>query len=151
VELASIAEVVSGIAVVVTLVLLMLGIRDNTEVTRASMFQRSTDRIIEWRRDVMIHAELAELFQAYLEGRAAEFAGTDQTRLVQLVLNQYQIYEQAYIAERSGLLGSEEWRRFETQTCSFYPLVLAVPILAETIPMAMTSGFIEYIETSGQE
>ena len=35
-EWASIAEIVSGIAVVITLVFLIFGIRENTEVTRAA-------------------------------------------------------------------------------------------------------------------
>jgi hypothetical protein len=148
---ASIAEVVSGIAVVVTLVFLIAGIRANTEVTRASMFQRSTDRIIEWRRDILNNPEVADLFQAYWEGNAKNMTPTQENRLTQLVLNQFQIYEQAYFTERYGLLGQTEWRRFQVQACTFYPRVRLVPILEETVSRAMTPEFGDFLKASCQE
>jgi hypothetical protein len=144
---ASIAEIVSGIAVVLTLVFLILGIRENTEVTRASMFQRSTDQLIEFRRDILTDPELADLFQAYVDGDDVGMPGTGQTRLRQLVLNQFQIYEQAYFAERYGLLGPAEWNRFERAVCLFYPRVQATPFI-DTVRGAMTPEFMDLMETT---
>jgi hypothetical protein len=148
---ANIAEIVSGIAVVLTLVFLVLGIRENTEVTRASMFQRSTDRIIEWRRDVLSNSQLAESFQQYLDGRASEITGTGRTLITEHVLNQFQIYEQAYFSELSGLLGPAEWARFETQICNFYPRIQSAPFLVDTVFLAMTPEFSAYMRDSCKE
>ena len=42
---------------------LILGIRENTEVTRASMFQVTTGRLIEWRNKILEDPEVAICFR----------------------------------------------------------------------------------------
>ena len=65
---ASIAEIVSGIAVVVALVFLVVGIRENTEMARASMYERTFDSLNQWRMDIANN-------DALLEWKIVVFAG----------------------------------------------------------------------------
>ena len=58
---ANIAEIVSGIAVVVTLVILVIGIRENTVAIQASSRQSIASRIEERAMSVATNREMAEL------------------------------------------------------------------------------------------
>jgi hypothetical protein len=145
---ANIAGIASGVAVVVTLVFLIIGIRENTAVTRASMYERSADRLIELRNQALNDPEIARLWQAYLDRRPEGIDGVDAVRLRQYVLNQFQTYEQAYFARQYGVLGDAEWRRFERQVCTAYPRVNAFPDILETVSLLMTDEFMAFMESS---
>jgi hypothetical protein len=142
---ASIAEIVSGTAVVVTLVFLILGIRENTAVTRASMYQRSTEQILDWRNQTINDPEIARLFQAFLAGDNEGINGISELRQIQLMANIFQIYEQAYFAEQYGVMGPSEWSRFETQICSYHDLAQASPVITDTVYGLMTQEFVTYM------
>lgn len=148
---ANIAEIFSGVAVVVTLIFLILGIRENTEVVRASMYQRSTDQIIEWRNLMIADREVAHLFEAFFSGDNEGLSEIDARRQRQLVLNLFQIYEQAYFAEQYGLLGPAEWRRFEKQICTFHNRLQAFPAFFDFVNNVMTEEFAKFMKNLCQE
>jgi hypothetical protein len=145
---ADIAGIVSGIAVVVTLVFLVIGIRENTAVTRASMYERSADRLIDFRNQTINDPELGRLFQAYVDSRPEGVEGIDRFRLRQLVLNQFQTYEQAYFARQYGVLGDAEWRRFERQICEAYPRAQVFPDFFQILGFVMTEEFMAFAKQS---
>jgi hypothetical protein len=145
---ANIASIASGIVVIVTLVFLIIGIRENTAVVRASTFERSADRLIELRSQMVNDPELARMFQAYLDRRPEYIEGIDAVRFRQLIINQYQIYEQAYLARQYGLLGDTEWRRFERQICLQHPRLGMFPYISEALMTVMTEEFMAYMEAS---
>jgi len=64
---ASIAEIISGIAVLVTLVFLVLEIRAGTNVTRASMYGDILDSLVENRTLRIEDSEFDSLVQQFLE------------------------------------------------------------------------------------
>lgn len=66
---ASVAEIVSGVAVVVTLIFLVLGIRENSEITRAVAYERNVDSRNEWRMCVSEDDERLRIYQAFLAGQ----------------------------------------------------------------------------------
>jgi hypothetical protein len=144
---ANLAQIASGIVVVITLVFLILGIRDNTDVTRAAMYQQSTVSLTEFRRDVLRDPEIARLYNAFLTNQAEGFDGLDRVRLNQLVLNIFQISENAFYTRRYGLLGDAEWSRFEGSICGNYALVRSAN-MTQTVQLVMTKDFVEYIESS---
>ena len=148
---ASIAEIISGIAVVITLIFLILGIKENTEVTRASMYLRSTDNIIEWRNLMISDPEVAQLFKAFSVGDYEGISEVNAYRQSQLVLNVFQIYEQAYFAEQYGFMGRAEWRRFEVQICYFYDKIQASPSLFSRVNGVMTEEFSNFMGDLCQE
>jgi hypothetical protein len=144
---ANLAQIASGIAVVVTLVFLILDLRENTDVTRAAMYQQSSVSLTEFRRDIMRDPELARLYSAFLNNQAEGIDGVDRVRLNQLVLNNFQISENAFFARRYGLLGNAEWSRFERSICGNYAAARSAK-LTGTLQRVMTEDFMDYIAVS---
>jgi len=142
---ASIAEIISGVAVVITLVFLVIGIRDNTAVTRAAMYQSSIGQIIDFRYQVLNDREVAKLFRAFMNGEQLELDAIDATRQNQLILNAFQIYEQAYFAKESNLLGAAEWRRFERVICQFSARIATSPSWLRSVEELMTEEFMGFV------
>jgi len=116
---ASIAEIVSGIAIVVTLVFLVIGIRENTAVTRAAAFDRNIDSINQVAMTLAQDEELMRIFQYYQDEHLDinELSREEWYRVRAVVRSILRIYESAYYSNQYGTLGSSEWGRFERQIC----------------------------------
>jgi len=114
---ASIAEIVSSVAVVTTLVFLILGIRENTEIVRASAYAGSMDSLNDFTMDVVTDADLRPIWMAFVNENTADFDAIDRQQVQLLLIVLFRNYEKAYFSARYGLLGSAEWGRFERQIC----------------------------------
>ena len=144
-EWASLAEVISGIAVVVTVIFLIVEIRTSTEVTRASMYANNMNTLIEWRNLLIEDRDTARLWESYTAGRFHEEDTTDQLRMLQLVANNINIYENAFYARQYGVLGSSEWTRFQRMSCVQYNWIIQSP-LSESIEMVTTDQFRAFLQ-----
>jgi hypothetical protein len=91
--------------------------------------------------------EIARLYDAFLNDQAEGLEGVDRVRLNQLMLNNFQISENAFFAQRYGLLGNAEWSRFERAICGNYALARSAK-LTEALRRVMTQDFIEYVAAS---
>ena len=141
---ASIAEVVSGIAVVVTLVFLIMGIRENSEITRAAAYERNIDSFNQWRMWVSQDEELLRLYMAFLEGETAELTDFERSRMGYIVNTIWANYEKSYYSNQYGILGEAEWARTDRQVCTLYGLM---PRSAwEDMTVRFTEEFGEYVE-----
>jgi len=67
---ASIAEIISSVAVVISLIFLIIGVKENTEVTRAATYARNVYALIAFREKVATNDDLAALWLAYETGKA---------------------------------------------------------------------------------
>ena len=115
---ALLAEVVGGLAVVLTLIALILEVRENTNIVRASAYNQNIDSLNAWRMNISQSKELSRLYQQYVTGQTSEWTDDEEFRLW-LVINQvWGVYEKAYYASQYGILGPQEWRRFERQMCA---------------------------------
>jgi hypothetical protein len=142
---ASIAEIVSGIGVVVTLIFLVVGIRENTEIARASMFERTLESVNQWRMDIAGNDSLLASFS--LRDPTLDVTGwseIDRLRLQFLVNSLWGIYEKAFYSREYGVIGDDEWARFETQICVQYES--EVPALRDAFALFLTPRFIEYMK-----
>ena len=141
--LASIAEIVSGIAVVVTLIFLVVGIQDNTEITRAAAYDRNIDSLNEWRLGIAQNEEMLRVWTAFtlndLEGLSEE----DSRRLDFILNTQWGIYEKTYYSNQYGIIGSSEWSRFESQICS--NRLGREEIWHELVEIRLTEEFARYV------
>jgi hypothetical protein len=122
---ASIAEIASGVAVVVTLIFLIVGIRENTAITRASAFDRNMESVNQFRLEIAKDPELTRIWQSQRELLSLNWVeqpqgsnGIDSTRAILLSGTLWGIYEKSYYAHQYGLIGTDEWARFELQMCS---------------------------------
>ncbi len=141
---ASIAELVSAIAVVVTLIFLVIGIRENTEITRAAAFDRNVSSVNEILVPVILDEEFSPLFQSYIEGRVQELSSSDWFRVAEIIRSLFRSYESAYHANQYGDIGETEWTRVLAQLC-FHRELLG-PKWQE-IPMVLTEEFASFVET----
>jgi hypothetical protein len=116
---AAIAEIVSGIAVVITLIFLTFGIRENTAVTRAAAFDRKIEGLNQVAITLARDEELMRLFQYYQDDHLDidELSNEEWARVRAMVRSILRIYETAYYSTQYGTLGLSEWSRFERQIC----------------------------------
>ena len=111
---AQLAEIISGVAVVITLVFLVVEVRENTDLVRATTFDRNMESLIDWRMQIVSNENSLKTM--------ADFWGiedSDALRQQLLVVNMWSIYEKTYYAQRYGLIGKPEWERFENVICRY--------------------------------
>lgn len=104
---ASLAEIVSAIAVVVTLIFLIIEIRGNSEAIRADMQINVSGRTIS-----LIQANIAN--STVLEAMARESQGEELSFIQDHVLNQafgarMKLAEESFIVFRDGNLDEDVW------------------------------------------
>ena len=120
---AIVAELTSSIAVVVTLLFLILGVQENTDVVRVSSYDRNLQSVIDWRTSILEDPDAVRVFAWYfIEGNTdrSTLSSEDRGRL-QLILGALWVsYEKAYFAQQYGLLGDAEWNRFVGNLCRNY-------------------------------
>ena len=114
---ASLAEIVSGVAVVVTLIFLVLGIRANTAVTQAAVYSSIIDSVNGIQQSLYEDPELSRLYDAYVDRRTAELEVADQRRVDRIAVSILRVYEKAYFGREYGVVGDAEWRRTQGAIC----------------------------------
>ena len=142
------AEIVSGIAVVVTLVFLALGIRENTAITRAAMFDNTMDGLAELRGHIITNPEVGEMWRAFQDLEFSELDRTTQVRLRQLIFLTFENYQRAYYARQYGVLGDSEWTRFAGQMCRQHDLASSSEDLSQILQSVLTDDFWEFLTTT---
>lgn len=144
---ASFAEILSGIAVVVTLILLILGIRENSEITRVSAYTSLVNGLNEIQRDVYKDPELNDMFWEMYSGNfdAATESETRIFRLRSLLTALFREYDTAFFSKDYGVLSNQEWERFETNICNFREFALDALGVDFANTLAVSSAFREHI------
>lgn len=144
---ASIAELVSAIAVVVTLAFLIVGIRENTAITRVSVYGDLTQEFIQLDVLRMQDAGLARVVEAFFEETTEALDESERLTLDMYVQVIFRNYERAYFSQEYDIIGDEEWSRFEFVICANSRrarLMGYEPTEAEIL----TNSFREYIKAS---
>ena len=116
-DIALIAEVISGIAIIVTLAFLAIQMRSNTEAIRAQTFQELQSQLNEWRNFGTIQPEFIEATEKYQTRGWEALTSVESLRVWSRSVTIWAIYESAYIANERGVLGEDEWGRFERSIC----------------------------------
>ena len=144
--LSTLAEIVASVAVLITLVFLVVGVRQNTEITRSAAYDRSMVGLNEWRMAIATDPELASLFDTYLQKDPASQGSTDNR--LSLMLNVlWGVYENAYYAHDRRILDDAEWSRFETQICISYERETLRWNTSQRIRSFLTEEFANYTES----
>jgi len=111
---ALLSEIISAFAVVVTIAFLAFQMMDNTNALRAQTYQELMRDVNNWRSTIRDSGLLSESKVAEaLAGGSSEEIGV--IRLTWLEL--WGVYEAAFFARERGVLGDNEWRRFEFMIC----------------------------------
>jgi hypothetical protein len=141
---ASIAEIVSGVAVIVTLVILIIGVRENTETVRASTFASNLNALNDFQTALVADSEALRAWDAFMRRSNAGLDELDERRLTLIVTTFFNIYENAYYFEKYGLVGAEGWERFDRNVCGFFDRAWKVG-QAEVLEQILSNEFHEYI------
>ena len=114
------AEIVSAVAVVVTIGFLAFETRDNTNAIQAQTYQQLQSELNTFRA---LFAD-PKIMKAFSEARneldSGGFQNLSEGAYWTLFSNStilWGIYESAYFANERGVLGKREWSRFEIAIC----------------------------------
>lgn len=140
---AQLAEIASGVAVVITLVILVGGISDNTSATRASVYQDLMGELNDFNLAFADNSELStewlNHFQPDWEGLSGELG----SRIVMLNRVMFRTYDSAFHSYRTGNLGETQWQRFARVICTN----LEMEELWTETAIVLSDDFVEYAET----
>ena len=143
---ASVAEIASGIAVVVTLVILIIGINENTVATRASMIAVSHTGLGEFERSILADPDLRRIYSAFILDETADLDEQDQRTLAILIANLFRTIDTTYTLQTYDFLNDEMWAPFVPILCQHYDLALKSDnawVLA-----TVSTGLAAFIETT---
>ena len=146
---ADIAQVLSGLAVVITLIFLVVEIRDGTNVTRASMYAGFTDGFVTNRNLRVQDPELNRIVSLFTE-EGAELGPDEVLRIAPFVQNIFQLYDAAYFSRRYQVIGESEWARFERNICANYGRSVRHG-LDEALTGVVSEEFWDYVTTTCNE
>lgn len=110
------AEIVGGIAVVATLLLLVFETRSNTYSIQAQTYQSLIEELNEIRRS-MVEADIMLLEKRLSEEGAEGLDTYERRRLFSISAGAWSVYESAYFANQKSALGESEWQRFRVAIC----------------------------------
>lgn len=146
---ASIAEIVSGAAVAITLVFLVLGLRDNANTTRSAVYEALMTDFNDFNLTIMNNPDLYTLWSNRFEVKMASLGDeeVDRLRLMSRVL--YRILDAAYWSFESGTLSAAQWERFQISICT--GVTRYDPALWETTATTLSDEFTGYAEETCRE
>jgi len=144
-EWANIAEIVSGIAVVFTLIFLVVGINENTEIARAVAYESQITSLNDIRKTLVQDRELMLAWQAYQRGEIESLSEIDRIRVEYQVNILWAVYEKAWVSFTYGIIGAAEWARFERLICLNSDLLQA-NAMEDIVTPQLTEKFVEFID-----
>lgn len=112
-ELASIAEIIASIAVVISLLFVGVQIYNNTAVIRASQSNDLYDAIREVELAVLTHPHLMAAVDKAQHGRRSELSEEEIVYFRNYLSQSFTIWEQAYSRANDGLMSNENYRSWE--------------------------------------
>ena len=141
---ALIAEIIGGIAVVLSLVFVGRELSQSNALNRAATYQSMMVSINEAIRPVYEDAEMTPLWVASQTGRIDELTEAERARVRQVVIAMFRLYDSAFYSYEYSTLGESEWNRIETQVCrqKSFMTDLAWTAIENTI----SESFNEFIE-----
>ena len=113
-DLAAIGSFISGVAVVVTLVFLLLQMRQNTQAVRAAASQAHAANFQQILTPIIEDGEVARLFRIGI-GDVEKLTDDERTRFLLICSGIFRFYEAARLQWRHGQLDDGHWCSVDTQ------------------------------------
>ena len=115
---AQLAEILGGLAVLVTLIFIGLEIRSNTAVNRATSYAELLYEINEWAMTTRSNPDQMADILALSDYQSGSLSPEDFRKMNQTMSSLWRVYDTAYYYYRYGLLGEAEWQRFASSMCT---------------------------------
>ena len=111
---ALIAEIVGGLAVVITLIFLILEIRANTEAVRINSYDQLVKDVAAWRLNLANNPHLLDVIS---RSGVEPISESESLPVRSAFISLFQTYERAFIQFESGYLTELMWERFRRAMC----------------------------------
>ena len=108
-EYALLAEIISSIAILATLIILVLEMRENTEAVQSATIQSLAERTQQFTLEMASNPELALVSASFFDpdfSGGGEYLSAQQVAYLATVIK---LGEESYIQFRDGLLSEEFW------------------------------------------
>lgn len=113
------AEIVSAAAIIVTLAFLVVEMRANTAAIQDQTYQELTQQLNNYRTNVM-ESDYPQILEKLLTQGWENLDRIERLKLLMLRHNLYAIYEMSFYSRKRGVIGEDEWARFENAICNAY-------------------------------
>ena len=139
---AQIAEIAGAAAVVMSLLYVGYELRQNTSTARVEAGQRLYElmnEVASWENELHLAAALVKA-----ESNFNELDAIEKRLITNLVWQNLNIWEQAYLSYQNGLLGEREWNAWNSSSCS-EPRYWGIVISESVRPEAFIPEFFEIV------
>lgn len=116
VNLKSLLEVLSAVAVLLGLAFVGFELRQNTAAVEASSRQSTTDAAVAWLLTVASDPELAHLW-GIASREPQKLSDTEAIQLHLLLRSQWIRFQNAYLQWKNGTLSDDDWNIYEGFIC----------------------------------
>ena len=142
------AEIISAVAVVITIGFLAFQVMKNTNATQAQTYQLLMQEMNVY-RTLMAELDMAEIVEKVVQQGWDNLDPVEQRRLHGTAAINWGFYESAYFANKRGILGESEWKRFEMAYCR---VRMKQPYLWNpegfiSMNELLTPEFVDFVET----
>ena len=141
---ALIAEIVGGIAVLATLILIAFELRTNTITLRASTYDSLVADMSNQRFERALNTTVSEGYLLREEEGREELSPMQAYQRREIFVAMYLIYERAFVQWKAGNLDDEAWERFHRNICQNSGLVSFERNVGNWIDLSTTTSFKEY-------
>lgn len=118
-QLASIGEIVSGIAVIISLIYLAIQIRTNTEAERSATYQSIVSDFGALNNTMASTPELSHLFVEGMENYL-QLTPDQKARISQIFFQCFRYFENMFYQHRKGYLDEEVWIGWKRLMLTYY-------------------------------
>ena len=141
------AEIIGGIAVTVTLIILIIEVRENTSVMRMAAYQDEIDRSNEWRYNVTADPDQRYVYQQWTLDNTEALDPAQEFTLRMILNSLFSQRESAYFARKNGFLGDSEWQRMLSPACAAYNRTVANTDLWPRLATTLTDEFVSLLDS----
>jgi hypothetical protein len=138
-------EALSIVAVIVTLLFLILEVRENTAAIRTDSYGETINKLNDWRLQLASEKELTAMIAEFNAGELRDLDQTERQQFSFIIGSLWSIYETAYFANGYGTLGDSEWSRFEQIMCRQYTLAVSQAGW-DMLGILLSPEFVQYTE-----
>ena len=139
------AEIISSIAVLITLVILIFEVRGNTQVLRSNAYQSQLEKHNNFRELLLSDDKNLEVYGLFLSRDIPEEGSIQHLRLSTILTNVWNNNDGAYAAYTAGMLDGNEWERINRTACGHYSLIVGTTLEARVF-IRVSAEFVSYLE-----
>jgi len=118
-QVASIGEIISGIAVIISLVYLAIQIRTNTEAERSSTYQSIVSDFGAMNNTMASTPELSHMFVQAMENYH-QLSSDQKARISQIFFQCFRYFENMFYQHKKGYLDEEVWIGWKRLMLTYY-------------------------------